>query len=78
MVQILFILYQIMSLYDEIIKERSSKSSLRKTSLLDIERSRAYEQRINQLRADIRDVEMKIGNYLGNLGGLDSNYKTLV
>ena len=67
MVQILFILYQIMSLYDEIIKERSSKSSLRKTSLLDIERSRAYEQRINQLRADIRDVEMKIGNFEGNL-----------
>ena len=78
MVQILFILYQIMSLYDEIIKERSSKSSLRKTSLLDIERSRVYEQRINQLRADIRDVEMKIGNNEGNLGGLDSNYKTLV
>ena len=67
-----------MSLYDEIIKERSSKSSLRKTSLLDIERSRAYEQRINQLRADIRDVEMKIGNYEGNIGELDSNYKTLV
>jgi hypothetical protein len=76
--KILYILYQIMSLYDEIIKERSSKSSLRKTSLLDIERSRAYEQRINQLRADIRDVEIRIGNYEGKLGGLDSNYKTQV
>ena len=67
-----------MSLYDEIIKERSSKSSLRKTGLLDIERSRAYEQRINQLRGDIRDVEIGIGNYEGKLGGLDSNYKTQV
>lgn len=68
---------EIMNLYDEIIKERSSKSSLRKSSLLDIERSRAYELRINQLRADLRDIEMKIGNYEGKLGGLDSNYKTL-
>ena len=67
-----------MNLYEEIIKERSSKSSLKKTNLLDIERSRAYEQRIQQLRADIRDVEMKIENYEGKLGGLSSNYNTMV
>jgi hypothetical protein len=59
-----------MNLYDEIIKERSSKSSLRKSSLLDIERSRAYELRINQLSADLRDIEMKIGNYEGKLEDL--------
>jgi len=69
---------EIMNLYDEIIKERSSKSSLRKSGLLDIERSRAYELRINQLRADIRDIDMKIGNVEGKLGGLDSNYKDLL
>ena len=67
-----------MHLYDEIIKERSSKSSLRKSSLLDIERSRAYELRINQLKADMRDLDMKIGNSEGKLGGIDSNYKSLV
>jgi len=68
---------EIMNLYEEIIKERSSKSSLKKTNLLDIERSRAYEQRIQRLRADIRDVEMKIENYEGKLGGLNSNYNTM-
>jgi len=69
---------EIMHLYDEIIKERSSKSSLRKSSLLDIERSRAYELRINQLKADMRDLDMKIGNSEGKLGGIDSNYKSLL
>eukprot|EP00092_Neocalanus_flemingeri_P031793 GFUD01034537.1.p1 GENE.GFUD01034537.1~~GFUD01034537.1.p1 ORF type:complete len:648 (+),score=175.65 GFUD01034537.1:48-1991(+) len=68
---------EIMHLYEEIIKERSSKSTLRKSNLLDIERSRAYEMRINQLKADVRDIDMKIGNSEGKLGGLDSNYKTL-
>jgi len=66
---------EIMRLYEDIIRERSSKSADRKNSLLDLERSRAYQLRINQLMADIRDFDSKIGFLEGKLGGLDGDYR---
>ena len=67
-----------MRLYEDIIRERSSKSADRKNSLLDLERSRAYQLRINQLMADIRDFDSKIGFLEGKLGGLDGDYRNKV
>jgi len=66
---------EIMRLYEDIIKERSLKSADRKNMLLDIERSRAYQLRINQLLGDIRDFDSKIGSLEGRLGGLDVDYR---
>ena len=67
-----------MRLYEDIIKERSLKSADRKNMLLDIERSRAYQLRINQLLGDIRDFDSKIGSLEGRLGGLDVDYRNKV
>eukprot|EP00092_Neocalanus_flemingeri_P036624 GFUD01039877.1.p1 GENE.GFUD01039877.1~~GFUD01039877.1.p1 ORF type:complete len:444 (-),score=112.38 GFUD01039877.1:135-1466(-) len=66
---------EIMKLYEDIIRERSLKSSDRKSNLLDLERSRAYQLRINQLMADIRDFDSKIGSLEGKVGGLDADYR---
>ena len=67
-----------MKLYEDIIRERSLKSGDRKNMLLDLERSRAYQLRINQLMADIRDFDSKIGSLEGRLGGLDADYRNKV
>ena len=67
-----------MKLYEEIIRERSLKSGDRKNMLLDLERSRAYQLRINQLMADIRDFDSKNGSLEGRLGGLDADYRNKV
>jgi len=66
---------EIMRLYEDIIRERSLKSADTKTNLLDLERSRAYQLRINQLMADIRDFDSKIGGLEGKLGGVDADYR---
>ena len=67
-----------MRLYEDIIRERSLKSGDRKSMLLDLERSRAYQLRINQLMADIRDFDSKIGSLEGRIGGLDADYRNKV
>ena len=67
-----------MKLYEDIIRERTLKSGDRKNMLLDLERSRAYQLRINQLMADIRDFDSKIGSLEGRLGGLDADYRNKV
>jgi len=67
---------EIMRLYEDIIKERSLKSDGRKNNLLNIERARDYQRRIDQLRADIRDLESKIGFMDGKIGGLDADYRS--
>jgi len=67
---------EIMRLYEDIIRERSLKSADRKNNLLDIERAREYQRRIDQLRADIRDLESKIGFSDAKLGGLDADYRS--
>ena len=69
---------KIMRLYEDIIRERSLKSGDRKSMLLDLERSRAYQLRINQLMADIRDFDSKIGSLEGRIGGLDADYRNKV
>ena len=69
---------KIMRLYEDIIRERSLKSGDRKSMLLDLERSRAYQLRINQLMADIRDFDSKIGSLDGRIGGLDADYRNKV
>merc|ERR1719318_822638 len=66
---------EIMRLYEDIIRERSLKSADRKNHLIDLERTRAYQLRINQLMADIRDFDSKIGSIEGRLGGLDADYR---
>ena len=46
--------------------------------LLDIERSRAYQMRINHLLADIHDFDSRIGALEGRIGGLDADYRDKV
>ena len=67
-----------MKLYEEIVIERSQKSADKKNSLLDIERSRAYQLRINQLMTDISGFDSKIRSLEGKVGGLDEEYRELV
>ena len=67
-----------MKLYEEIIIERSQKGADKKNSLLDLERSRAYQLRINQLMADISGFDSKIRSLEGKVGGLDEEYREQV
>ena len=67
-----------MKLYEEIIIERSQKSADKKNSLLDLERSRAYQLRINQLMADISGFDSKIRSLEGKVGDLDEEYREQV
>ena len=67
-----------MRLYEDIIRERSLKGAERKNSLLDLERSRAYQLRIDQLLTDIRNFDSRIGTLEGNIGGLDGDYRNKV
>ena len=69
---------QIMRLYEDIIRERSQKGADKKNMLLDIERSRAYQIRINHLLGDIRDFDSRIGALEGRIGGLDADYRNKV
>merc|ERR1712013_220829 len=66
---------EIMRLYEDIIRERSQKGSDKKNMLLDIERSRAYQIRINHRLGDIRDCDSRIGALEGRIGGLDADYR---
>jgi len=66
---------EIMRLYEDIIRERTLKGVDKKNMLLDLERSRAYQLRINQLLGDIRDFDSRIGSLEGRLGGLDADYR---
>jgi len=66
---------EIMRLYEDIMRERTLKSSDRKNMLLDLESSRAYQLRINHLLADIRDFDSRIGSLEGKIGGLDADYR---
>merc|ERR1712013_296136 len=66
---------EIMRLYEDIIRERSQKGADKKNMLLDIERSRAYQIRINHLLGDIRDFDSRIGALEGRIGGLDADYR---
>ena len=67
-----------MRLYEDIIRERTLKGVDKKNMLLDLERSRAYQLRINQLLGDIRDFDSRIGSLEGRLGGLDADYRNKV
>ena len=66
---------QIIRLYEDIIREKTLKSSDRKNQLLDLERKRAYQLRIDQLRADIDGLRSRIGPLEGKIGGLDAEYR---
>merc|ERR1719347_2359867 len=66
---------EIMRLYEDIIRERSQKGADKKNMLLDIERSRAYQIRINHLLGDIRDFDSRIGSLEGRIEGLDADYR---
>ena len=70
-----FRLHQIIRLYEDIIRERTLKSSDRKNQLLDLERKRAYQLRIDQLLADIDGLRSRIGPLEGKIGGLDAEYR---
>merc|ERR1712142_170646 len=66
---------EIIRLYEDIIRERTLKSSDRKNQLLDLERKRAYQLRIDQLLADIDGLRSRIGPLEGKIGGLDAEYR---
>ena len=67
-----------MRLYEEIIRERSLKGSERRNQLLDLEKSRAYQLRIEQLLTDIKSFDSRIGGLEGKIGGLDGDYRNKV
>ena len=67
-----------MRLYEDIIRERSLKSGDRKNHLLELERTRAYQLRIEQLMTDIRNFDSRIGSLDGKIGGLDADYRNKV
>jgi len=66
---------EIIRLYEDIIRERTLKSSDRRNQLLDLERKRAYQLRIDQLLADIDGLRSRIGPLEGKIGGLDAEYR---
>merc|ERR1711915_759638 len=61
----------------DIIRERTLKSSDRRNQLLDLERKRAYQLRIDQLLADIDGLRSRIGPLEGKIGGLDAALNAL-
>ena len=67
-----------MRLYEDIIRERSLKGAERKNHLLDLERSRAYQLRIEQLLTDINNFDSRIGSLEGKIGGLDGDFRNKV
>ena len=67
-----------MRLYEDIIRERSLKGAERKNHLLDLERSRAYQLRIEQLLTDIKNFDSRIGSLEGKIGGLDGDFRNKV
>jgi hypothetical protein len=69
---------EVMRLYEEIIRERSLKGSERRNQLLDLEKSRAYQLRIEQLLTDIRNFDSRIGGLEGKIGGLDGDYRNKI
>ena len=69
---------QIIRLYEDIIEERTLKSSDKKNQLLELERKRAYQLRIDQLLADIDGLRSRIGPLEGKIGGLDAEYRSNV
>jgi len=66
---------EVMRLYEDIIRERSLKGAERKNHLLDLERSRAYQLRIEQLLTDIKNFDSRIGSLEGKIGGLDGDFR---
>merc|ERR1719187_1669220 len=69
---------EIMRLYEDIIRERSLKGAERKNHLLDLEKSRAYQLRIEQLLTDIKNFDSRIGSLEGKIGGLDGDFRNKV
>merc|ERR1712025_774013 len=61
--------------YEDIIRERSLKGAERKNHLLDLEKSRAYQLRIEQLLTDIKNFDSRIGSLEGKIGGLDGDFR---
>jgi len=66
---------EVMRLYEDIIRERSLKGAERKNHLLDLEKSRAYQLRIEQLLTDIKNFDSRIGSLEGKIGGLDGDFR---
>merc|ERR1712227_788802 len=66
---------EIMDLYEELVRARESKNPEYQMQMLEMERRKDFNKRIDDLRSKIQEDELKIQEWRYNLDGLGNKYK---
>ena len=67
-----------MDLYEELVRARENKNSEYRMKMLEMERKKDFDRRIQDLRSKIQEDELKIQECRYNLDGLGNKYKSQV
>ena len=67
-----------MDLYEELVRARENKNSEYRMKMLEMERKKDFDRRIQDLRSKIQEDELKIQEWKYNLDGLGNKYKSQV
>lgn len=67
---------EIMDLYEELVRARENKNSEYRMKMLEMERKKDFDRRIQDLRSKIQEDELKIQEWRYNLDGLGNKYKS--
>ena len=67
-----------MDLYEELVRARENKNSEYRIKMLEMERKKDFDRRIQDLRSKIQEDELKIQEWRYNLDGLGNKYKSQV
>ena len=67
-----------MDLYEELVRARENKNSEYRMKMLEMERKKDFDRRIQDLRSKIQEDELKIQEWRYNLDGLGNKYKSQV
>ena len=67
-----------MDLYEELVRARENKNSEYRIKMLEMERKKDFDRRIQDLRSKIQEDELKIQELRYNLDGLGNKYKSQV
>ena len=67
-----------MDLYEELVRARENKNSEYQMKMLEMERKKDFDRRIQDRRSKIQEDELKIQEWRYNLDGLGNKYKSQV
>ena len=67
-----------MDLYEELVRARENKNSEYRMKMVEMERKKDFDRRIQDLRSKIQEDELKIQEWRYNLDGLGNKYKSQV